>query len=255
MNALITIAFSTFQKLIREKIVYTIFFISFLFIALTLLLGEMTFDEQIRVMVHIGSSAIHFCLVTIAIFFGSNIVRSEINDQTILILLSRPISRAQYFLGKFIGVFLIIALVFYSLCLILYFLIITISEFNFVSYITAISGSLIEIFFLLSVSFLLSLFVRPLISIFSTYGVYLFGNWLEELKYFSKVSKNNLFINFADLAYNFSPQLFRTNWRSLHVIQNNIHINLMPSVLMHLMAWTILILFISTYFFKRKDLV
>ena len=63
----------------------------------------LTVGDRIKVIKDVGLAAIHFFSVLIAVFTGINLVFKEIDKKTIYNILSKPISRSSFILGKFFG--------------------------------------------------------------------------------------------------------------------------------------------------------
>ena len=251
---MLTIARITFREMLREKYVHIVIFISILLFLFSLVLGSLSFDEQTRIVIHLGLAAIQLSIVGIAIFIGTSLIVKEIERQTCLIVLARPITRVQFYVGKYLGALGIN----FVICLILVCILWIFSEnaVGFLPLLLVVLGSFFESSILLATSLFLSLIMRPAVALFSSIGIFIIGNWLEELVYFANKSKNPLFESFAKLVHNVFPQLYRTNWRSFHIIQNHLlTTDQVGWVIIHSLGWTILLVGLGTLIFRRKDLV
>jgi ABC-type transport system involved in multi-copper enzyme maturation permease subunit len=249
-----TIALTTFRELIRQKLIHVAFFIALILFALSFLLGSLSFDEQTRILVHFGFSSIQLAVVGISLFIGTHLLPKEIERQTCLIVLSRPIDRAQFYIGKFLGVALINLTIVLILTSVL-FLACGLSFSPVVFFMIGL-GAYFESLILLAVAFLGSLVLRPAIALFMTVGIFLLGNWLNDLLYFSEKSSNPASIFFGRVVHQVLPQLYRTNWRSLYILENKLLSgDEFFGVTMHVFGWTLMLLVIGTFVFRRKDLV
>ena len=119
MNAVFVIAKNTFREVIRDRILYSLVVFALLLVLLSLSLGQLSFDENIRLSANFGFTGIHISAMALAVFIGSTLVAKEIEKQTILTLLARPISRAQFIMGKALGLMAVVNVVVLSLGLIL----------------------------------------------------------------------------------------------------------------------------------------
>jgi Cu-processing system permease protein len=249
-----TIALSTFRELIRERLVHIVFFIALILFALSFVLGSLSFDEQARILFHLGFASIELALVGISIFVGTSLLPKEIERQTCLIVLSRPIDRAQYYCGKFFGVALINAVIAFILTLLLW--IICGPAFSLLHFLMVGCGAFFESLILLALAFLASLFLRPAVALFFTIGIFLVGNWLNDLAYFSEKSKDPAFIFLGRATHEILPQLYRTNWRSFYILENRLLSGTeFLGVTLHVFGWTLGLILIGTFIFRRKDLV
>ena len=97
-----TIARATAQELLRNKILLFIILFSICFILLSLFLAGISLGQNAKILIDFGLAMIEiFGLVTI-LFFGSQLIFKEIEGKTIYLLLTKPIARSEFFLGKFL---------------------------------------------------------------------------------------------------------------------------------------------------------
>lgn len=108
MGAVWPIAVITFKEGIRNRAMYGIFILAVLLFASTLLISGMMMHEISKVAVDVSLSAISFSGLLLVLFVCINLMAKDLDRRTIYMVLSRPVSRAQYILGKFFGNFLLI---------------------------------------------------------------------------------------------------------------------------------------------------
>jgi ABC-type transport system involved in multi-copper enzyme maturation permease subunit len=108
MNKIFLLAWITFKDSIRSKALYGIFFFGLaLFLANILVTGIFTWEVG-KVAADVGLSVVSLSGLAIIFFFSIQIVSSDLERKTIYLILSKPISKVQYILGKFVGLSLII---------------------------------------------------------------------------------------------------------------------------------------------------
>jgi ABC-type transport system involved in multi-copper enzyme maturation permease subunit len=71
---------------------------------LTLALGELSLDQQTRVVTDLGLASISLFSVVVAIFLGSSLLYKEIERKTLYVILPKPIARFEFLLGKYFGI-------------------------------------------------------------------------------------------------------------------------------------------------------
>ena len=106
MRGIAVIAWNTFRENLRDKILYNLLFFAMLVIGMSVLLGGLTISEQKKIVTDMGLAAINLFGVIIAIFVGIGLVSKEIERRTVYTIMARPISRAQFILGKYFGLIL-----------------------------------------------------------------------------------------------------------------------------------------------------
>jgi ABC-type transport system involved in multi-copper enzyme maturation permease subunit len=253
-----SLALYSYRELVRERFVHILFFGALLLFAFCFPLGSLSFEERTRVLYHFGFASIYFTAVGLSLFLGSSRMTREFERQTSLIVLARPITRKDFYLGKWAGIAILLAVIILGLSVILYGLLNFFLEDKvpLVDLLKAAIGVGLESLILTSLTLMGSLFLRSSICFFFGFGVFLFGNLLPDLEFFANKSKDPGFMAFAKISHYVVPQLYRMNWRSLNLAQNH-----EPSwrefalVSLHGLAWTALFLVLGVWIFRRKDLV
>ena len=106
MKNIINIAKNTFKEAIRDRILIVIIAFSLLFLLSTILFGSISLGEDIKVIKDLGLAGIYIFSLIITIFLGSSLIYKEIEKRTLYIMLSKPVSRTQFIIGKFFGLWL-----------------------------------------------------------------------------------------------------------------------------------------------------
>jgi Cu-processing system permease protein len=97
------IAANVFKESVRDKILYSIVLFAMIVIAASLLLGQLTAGQEVKIIKDLGLSAISLFGHFIAIFIGIGLVSKEVERRSIYALLAKPMSRTELLIGKFFG--------------------------------------------------------------------------------------------------------------------------------------------------------
>lgn len=108
---MLNIALNTYKEIVRNKFLYLILVFAFLFIIFSLSLGKLTIGEDTKVVTDFGISMIEIFGLVGVIFVGSQLLFKEIEGKTIFLILSKPIKRYEFILGKFFWFGLVITLI------------------------------------------------------------------------------------------------------------------------------------------------
>lgn len=100
---IVTIGLNVFREAIRDKILYNLLFFSLMIISSAGLLSTLTVGERTKIIIDIGLAGMNIFGVLIAIFLGISLVNKEIDKRTIYTILSKPVRRSQFLLGKYVG--------------------------------------------------------------------------------------------------------------------------------------------------------
>src|SRR6202171_3243796 len=99
----VAIARNAFREAVRDRVLYNLVVFVLLLIAGAIFLGELSAGQEAKIIVDLGLSAILLFGVFISIFVGVGLVYKEIERRTLYAILSKPIGRAEFLLGKYLG--------------------------------------------------------------------------------------------------------------------------------------------------------
>jgi len=114
------IARTTFIELARLRVFYVLILFALVLIISSSFIARISFQQELQVTRDIALGAINFFLSMLAIVATAQLLPRDLEDRVIYSVLSKPVRRFEYMVGKFFGVFglLIISLLVMSvLCL------------------------------------------------------------------------------------------------------------------------------------------
>jgi ABC-2 type transport system permease protein len=104
MNKLWTIAKNTFIETLRQP-VYSVIIVAAIFLfVVSPSLSMYTMSDDNKLLRELGLSTLFLASLFIAIFAASGAVAEEIDNKTILTVLSKPVHRPTFIIAKFLGV-------------------------------------------------------------------------------------------------------------------------------------------------------
>jgi ABC-type transport system involved in multi-copper enzyme maturation permease subunit len=98
------IALNTYREAVRDRVLFGVLVLAAGVLGLTLALGELSLDQQMRVVTDLGLASISLFSVVVAIFLGSSLLYKEIERKTLYVILPKPIARFEFLLGKYFGI-------------------------------------------------------------------------------------------------------------------------------------------------------
>lgn len=98
------IALNTYREAVRDRVLFGVLVFAAGVLALTLALGELSLDQEMRVVTDLGLASISLFSVVVAIFLGSSLLYKEIERKTLYVILPKPIARFEFLLGKYFGI-------------------------------------------------------------------------------------------------------------------------------------------------------
>ncbi len=101
---ILTIARNTFFESIRQPVVLVAMIVATLLIVLSNPFAAFTMQDDQRMFLDIGLSTVFICSTILAAFIATNVVNREIENRTVLTVISKPVGRAPFVVGKYLGV-------------------------------------------------------------------------------------------------------------------------------------------------------
>jgi Cu-processing system permease protein len=248
---------NTYREVIRDRILYGIIVFALLLIGLSVVLGGLSFTEQAKISADFGFAGIQIGASILSIFVGSTLVAKEIEKQTILTLLARPITRTQFVLGKFAGLILVILTVMVGLAAVLagllLFLGLSINSLFFI----ALYGVVLEALVLVALTLMFGVISRPAMTVIFASSLFLLGHWvssLEGLMKLKSISSDPLFLSGVKFA-KIIPNLERFNWRSAPIYNIAVPFDDILNGTLYAVGWMIIFLSLTSFIFRRRDFV
>lgn len=99
----LTIAANTVREALRERLLYNLVVFAVLLTAGSLTISQLTLGDQWRIIADIGTGSAEVFGTLIAVFLGVGLVARELDRRTSYALLARPLSRAEFVVGKYLG--------------------------------------------------------------------------------------------------------------------------------------------------------
>ena len=100
------IATNTLREAVRNRLLYALLFFAMTMIGFSVLIASLSYVEGERIIQDMGLASIRLFSVGIAIFVGIGLIHGEVERRTIYTILSKPVTRPEFLLGKFLGLLL-----------------------------------------------------------------------------------------------------------------------------------------------------
>jgi Cu-processing system permease protein len=103
MRKILGIARYTFIEILRDKIWYVLVLFSGILILSTTLLGNLAVEQKARMMTDLGLACIELIALLSTVFAAANLVLKEMESRTLYLILTRPVARPVFIIGRFAG--------------------------------------------------------------------------------------------------------------------------------------------------------
>jgi ABC-type transport system involved in multi-copper enzyme maturation permease subunit len=102
------VARHVFKESVRDRVLYGIAAFGLLLVAVSILIGQITAGEDVKIIKDFGLATIEIAGVLMTVFIGVGLVAREIERRSILGLLAKPLPRWEFIVGKYAGLVLTI---------------------------------------------------------------------------------------------------------------------------------------------------
>lgn len=249
------IALNTFKEAIRDRILYLLLFFAAVCIIFSRILALLTVGDRAKIITDVGLASLSLFGALMAILIGTGLVYKEIDKRTIYTLLSKPIQRYQFLLGKYLGLLLTL-FVMLALMAVIFLVLILLHRYPVEgSFFIAILFIFVELCLITAVAMLFSCFSTPILSTLFSLSFYLIGHlsWgLEAL--LEKIPQGGV-KTLARILYTFLPDLENFNFKT-EVVH---HLPIPPNIFLYSslygLFYTVFILALAMMVFRRRDFI
>lgn len=211
MNArILSIASNTFREAVRDRVLYNLIAFALLLSGAAIFVGQISIDIEKLVVINLGLTAVSLFGIVIAIFIGIGLVSKEIDKRTLYTVLSRPVRRWEFIVGKYFGL---------AGTLVVNAFFMAIGVFGALLYVArhfqqsdgwilvALYFIVLQFLIICSLALLFSSFSSPLLSAVFAFSLFVIGSFSEDLRGFASLVQGParwLMTGIAYLVPNFS---------------------------------------------------
>jgi ABC-type transport system involved in multi-copper enzyme maturation permease subunit len=249
----VTLAGNTMREAIRSKVLYTLLFFAVLLIGTGVLLSTLTYVESDRVLQSVGLAAIRLFGAAIAIFIGIGLIHREVERRTIYTILSKPISRAEFLLGKYLG---LVATLWLQVAIMgVAFVVVSVLAGVPLNSQQAMAVALaaVELALVVALATLFSCFTTPMLAALFTTGLYLVGHLSRDLRDFGAQSDAEGVRVASAALYRLLPDLesFNLTTQALHALP--VPGQEFAFAILYGAGYSALVLILAVVIFDRRD--
>ena len=106
MMVIWSLGINTFREAVRDRVLHSILFFAIITVCASLLLKDVTLGDQEKIVRSIAEGGIDMFASLIAMFLGISLIWKELDKKTIYTILSKPMPRWYFIIGKYFGLLL-----------------------------------------------------------------------------------------------------------------------------------------------------
>lgn len=248
----LSIAFNTFRENLREKLLYNLLIFALLMIGSSVLLTRLTVGEWDRLIIDLGLSSMNLFGVLIAIFVGISLVSKEIDKKTIFTIISKPVPRYEFLLGKYLGLVITLlintAVMAAGLLAVMVYLNAPVTPMLF----KALGFIFVEFLVITAVALVFSTFTSTTLSAIFTLVIYVVGHLSTDLKLFGdKMGDVGKVI--LNTIYYVLPNLERFNLKGQVIHHIDIPTTDLTLTAAYGLTYVAFLLVLASIIFQRRD--
>jgi ABC-type transport system involved in multi-copper enzyme maturation permease subunit len=248
----LSIALNTFRENLRDKLLYNLLVFALLMIGSSLLLMRLTLGEFHRLLLNVGLGSINIFGVLIAIFVGIGLVNKEIEKKTIYTIVSKPVARYQFLIGKYLGLTLTLfvntLIMAGGLLLVLFAQGVPIESMLF----KALGLIFMEFMVITAVALLCSTFTSATLSAIFTLATYVIGHLTADLKTFGEKMDEGMRAVVTGLYY-VLPNLERFNLKGNVIHHIEVSGTDLLLIVVYGLTYVAFLLMSASIIFQRRD--
>jgi ABC-type transport system involved in multi-copper enzyme maturation permease subunit len=244
----------SFGEIVKSKVLYNVILLGFGLVIISMVAAELTYGVPERVAIDLGLGTLSLSAVGIAMFMGVGLLSKEIESRTVYIMLSRPIGRVSFIVGKLLGM---AAVLFIN---ILILAVMTVGLYIFLGgelnslIIMSILFSFLEALLVLFVVVLFSLITNNYLSVIFTIAVWIVGHALSDTLA-NVFSKGNPFTHKTVIVANMIlPNFDKLNIKDYVIYKQSLPVSYLLGTTGYSLLYLTMLIFLMAVIFKRKSL-
>ena len=249
-----TIARYTFAEIYKSKIMINIILIGLGILLVSFIATEFTYGVPARIALDFGMGSLSLVSICIAIFMGVTIISKEVDSRTIYMVISRPVSRTSFLMGRIIGMG---GILFINVLVLGFFTLLMFLKLNG-EFSTLIFWSLVfsffESFLVLLIVVFFSLVTNNVLAIMYSLVLLILGHAINDTLMISLV-KNNDILSFLVKSYSvIFPNFSKINIKDFLLYKQSLPSEYTWMALIYAIIYSMMISILSILIFKRKNL-
>jgi ABC-type transport system involved in multi-copper enzyme maturation permease subunit len=250
------IARNTFREAVRDRVLYNLIAFAVLLSGAAIFVGQISIDIERLVVINLGLTGVSLFGIVIAIFIGIGLVSKEIEKRTLYTVLSRPVRRWEFIVGKFFGL---------AGTLVVNAFFMAIGVFGALLYVAhkfsrpdalilvALYFIILEFLIICSLTLLFSSFSSPLLSAVFAFSLFVIGSFADDLRGFAGLA-HGVTRWFTTAAAYMVPNFSALNVISAVAHQQSIGTQLILHNTLYALFYTAMALSGAVLIFERRNL-
>ena len=254
LSKILIIASYTFKEILKSRILYSTVILGFSLMLVTYVATEFTYGVPEKVALDFGLGMLSLSSLGISLFMGATLLTKEIDSRTVYMVISRPVPRWNFIVGKITGLMgvLIVNIVILSLFTLLCTSFLG-GKFDQVV-LLAILFNILECLMLLLVVVFLSLFTNNILASLISISILFVGFAIQETKSTSFVVNRPELGKILDFYHLVLPGFYKLNLRDFVVYHQTLDSIYLINSFGYGVLYCSFLLFMIIFLFNKKNI-
>jgi len=247
------IAVNTFKESLRKRTLYILLVFAFIVIGASKFFSFLTAEEELKMIKDVSFSTIEFFGALIAIFGALGALSGEIEKRTIFTLLSKPVTRRNLFMGKFLGMCLILLLNFVLISLFFIGLLIFKKNPPDIETFKTLLLIYVELVLISTITLTVATFATDAFNIIFSFFLYIVGHLISYGKQLTERADNVILKGFGQIIYTIVPNYENFAIRDKVVVGVPVSWSYVFKTLTYGVLYIAIVILIGLYFFQKRE--
>jgi Cu-processing system permease protein len=266
VTAIRLVAAAAFKESVRDRVPYSMVIFAMLLIAASYLIAQITAGQDLKIIKDLGLAAVSLFGMLIAVFIGVGLVSKEVERKSLFAVITKPVTRAQFILGKYLGLVLTlvvnVSVMTLALYAMLFYMDVTTQQHFKAAWdapaldprlLLAVVLIVAEVMLVTAVAIFFSSFSSPLLAALFTLGLWVAGHFNSDLRQFERVVDVPAVAWIARALYYVIPNLAPFNVKAEVVHGIPVSLSTAGYTLLYALFYISLLLAASLAIFRRRD--
>ncbi len=254
MKTIRAIAGYTFKQHLRHRVYWTVGLFGLVLLGGSAVVSALAVEEQTRMMIDLGLAGIELLALLAVVFVTVSLVLEEVESRAITLILTRPVRRSEYLLGRYAGTLLSISLGMVAMAVLHVGVMALVGWWPQSFYAMALLCSLGKVMVVGSLALLLSLFSTSSASSMTfTIFFWILGHFSEELRFMGEKSDSGFVKAFIWFTAEITPDFSYYNYRDFWMAASLPPPSWFGWMVVYTFSYIGVCLFLSNFLFSQKE--
>jgi len=253
MSHAFTLARNTFREAIRDRILTAVLAFGAVLVVSSVVLAPLTLGEEDRVIRDLGLTSISLFTLLTVVMVGTGMVYREIEHRTIYTILTHPVNRAQFIVGKFLGLYAGICLSIVALSVVYLAVVAVFAGGWDTNLVAALGLTAAEAAIVTAVAVFFSTVASPLLSAVFTFLVFVAGHLAGDLAALARQAGQGAVAKLVGALYVVLPSLHQFDVRNNILSGVPVDPGQIVSCFAYSFTYCVAVMVVTILAFSRRD--